>query len=99
VDDTPPAHVPALRSFPNPFTRATTIRFDAPRQGGRVRLEILDVTGHRVATLADGFRTGPGQSVVWDGRRSDGAEAAPGMYLCRLHAPGITQTQRILRIR
>ena len=99
VDDAPPAHVPALRSFPNPFSRATTIRFDAPRQGGRVRLEIFDVTGHRVATLADGFRTGPGQSVVWDGRRSDGAEAAPGMYLCRLHAPGITQTQRILRIR
>ena len=99
VADGPRTLSPALRSFPNPFTATTTIRFDAPAGGGRIRLEVLDVAGRRVATLVDGFRTGGGQSVVWNGRRSDGSEAAPGVYLCRLHGAGVTQTDRILRIR
>jgi hypothetical protein len=59
---------------------------------------VLDVTGHRVSTLVDGVRAGAGQSVVWNGRRSDGSEAAPGVYLCRLQGAGVTQTGRILRI-
>ena len=99
VDDLPLANAPVLESFPNPFFSATTIRFDAPAHGGRIRLEVLDVAGHRVATLVDGFRTGPGQSVVWDGRHKDGPSAAPGVYLCRLQAAGVAQTRRILLIR
>jgi hypothetical protein len=99
VADGPRAPAARLQSFPNPFTASTTIRFDAPAGGARVRLEVLDVTGHRVGTLIDGVRSGAGQSVVWDGRRSDGSQAAPGVYLCRLHADAVTQTARILRIR
>lgn len=99
VGDRPLERATALRSFPNPFASVTTIQFDAPAAGGPVRLEILDVAGHRIATLVDGLRAGASQSVVWDGRRSDGAEAAPGVYLCRLRAAGATETRRILRIR
>ena len=70
-----------------------------PREGAQVRLEIFDVSGHRVATLVDGFRVGSSQSVVWDGRRRDGTEAAPGVYLCRLQAAGVTDTRKVLRVR
>jgi len=89
-----------LDNAPNPFARGTTIRFDAPAAGGAVRLEIFDLAGHRVSTLVDGFRTGAAQSIVWDGRRSDGSEAAPGVYLCRLTAAGgTTETRKLLRVR
>jgi hypothetical protein len=88
-----------LANAPNPFARGTTIRFDAPAAGGTVRLEIFDLAGHRVATLIDGFRTGAGQSIEWDGRRSNGRDAAPGVYLCRLASAGSIETRKILRIR
>ena len=97
---TPQAATPLrLENTPNPFAHATTIRFDAPVAGGNVRLEIFDLAGHRVTTLADGFRAGAAQSIAWDGARSDGTQAPPGVYLCRLVAGGATQTHKMLRIR
>ena len=88
-----------LESFPNPFREATTIRFDAPRESARVRLEVFDLSGRRVATLVDGFRMGSGLTATWDGRREDGSEAPPSVYLCRLQAGAVTETRRLLRVR
>ena len=88
-----------LESFPNPFTRATTIRFDAPQEGAWVQLEIFDLSGRRVATVVDGFRAGSGLTAPWNGRREDGSETAPGVYLCRLHAGGVAETRKLLRVR
>lgn len=88
-----------LDNSPNPFARGTTIRFDAPAAGGHVRVEVFDLAGHRVATLVDGFRTGPSQSIGWDGRRQDGSDAGAGVYLCRLTAGGATETRKLLRVR
>jgi hypothetical protein len=88
-----------LGNSPNPFSRGTTIQFDAPASGGHVRVEVFDLAGHRVATLVDGFRAGPSQSIGWDGRRADGSDAGPGVYLCRLTANGATEARKILRVR
>jgi hypothetical protein len=88
-----------LESHPNPFAASTTIRFDAPSEGARVRLEVFDVGGHRVATLLDRFTIGQGQSVSWDGRTDGGTEAAPGVYFCRLEAAGQVQTRKLMRLR
>jgi hypothetical protein len=95
----PRAFTPRLDNTPNPFAGGTTIHFEAPSGGGNVRLEIFDLAGHRVTTLMDGFRTGAAQSIVWDGRRADGSEVSPGMYLCRLTAGGTAETRKILRVR
>ena len=39
---------------PNPFSRSVTLRFRLAQAGARVNLEILSITGERVATLEDG---------------------------------------------
>ena len=87
-----------LGSQPNPFAAATTIRFDAPAEGARVRLDVYDVGGHRVATLMDRFVAGRGQSVSWDGRLRGGSSAPPGVYFCRLESGSRTETRKLLRI-
>jgi hypothetical protein len=87
-----------LTSAPNPFASSTTLHFDAPRDGERARLEVIDITGRHVATLLDRFVIGAGQSVVWDGRGDGGAPAPPGVYLCRLEAPGHIETHKLLRL-
>jgi len=93
-----PAAETRLTNAPNPFTTTTLIRFDAPAAGERARVEVLDIAGRHVATLLDRFVIGEGQSVVWDGRRDDGAPARAGVYLCRLEAAGHTQTHKLLRL-
>jgi hypothetical protein len=85
---------------PNPFTTATSIAFDVPPAGARVKLEVFDVVGRRVATLVDGPRSGGSQLVRWSGTDDvRGRAAPPGVYLCRLEAAGQAQTRRLLRLR
>lgn len=61
---------------PNPTRGAVTFTVDEPVSGAR----IFDTDGRLVQDLA----LAPTTRVVWDGRRSDGARAAAGIYFVRL---------------
>ena len=78
---------------PNPFRGQTTILFtlDAP---GAVRLEILDVTGRRVALLVDETRPAGQHAAVFDARG-----LASGVYLCRLRAGATVAARPLLLVR
>ena len=80
---------------PNPFRSSTTIRFDVPPAGARVRLDVIDVGGRCVATLVDGFRSGGAQAAVWDGRDAHRRPVGPGIYMCRYQGPGFTETRSL----
>ena len=86
---------------PNPFTSFATVEYDVPSAGGRVKLEVFDVSGRHVATLVDGVVPGGPQAARWSGMDDEtGRAAAPGVYLCRLEAPGTpVRTARFLRLR
>lgn len=62
VSDVPEAALFSLSNAPNPFNPATSIVFDLPR-AGRIRLEVFDLAGRRVATLLDEPRD-PGRHAV-----------------------------------
>jgi len=83
---------------PNPSRGAVEIAFTLAAPG-RVRLEILDVAGRRVATLADGGREAGRHALRWSGAGEDGAPAAPGVYFARLAAGKRTAAVRLVRVR
>jgi hypothetical protein len=72
-----------LASSPNPFRRASHIRF-AVSGRTRVLLEVYDVRGIRVRTLLDGETPAGEHEVEWDGRGLDGRPSSPGVYFFRL---------------
>ncbi|MGH7740790.1 MAG: FlgD immunoglobulin-like domain containing protein [Candidatus Eiseniibacteriota bacterium] len=77
---------PALRADPNPGHGS--VRFELARVQGSGRLEMLDASGARIWShdLAAGS-----SSVVWNGTRSSGGHAAPGVYFARARdAGGVT---------
>jgi hypothetical protein len=80
---------------PNPLVSGSVLRFDLAR-GANARLEIFDLSGRRVAVLADRAFS-PGQySLRWDGRHDSGAANGPGLYFVRLTIPGLAaQTARL----
>lgn len=86
-------------NLPNPFRSSTTIPFDVPAEGARVRLDVLDLGGRRVATLVDEFRSGGAKAVVWNGVDSQGETAAPGIYFYRFQGAGGVETRRLVLLR
>jgi hypothetical protein len=83
--DTPPlaARAALRQNYPNPFNPATVVAFDLAARG-RVRVEIYDVLGRRVATLTDRVFDAGRHRMSWDGRDSRGRDVASGVYICRL---------------
>ncbi|MEW6755986.1 MAG: FlgD immunoglobulin-like domain containing protein, partial [Candidatus Latescibacterota bacterium] len=96
---TRPAASALLAAFPNPANPGTVVPFVVGTAGGdraTVLLEIYDVLGQRVRTLAaEEMVPGPHQRA-WDGQDASGRPAASGVYLYRLHIGGFVQTRRLL---
>jgi hypothetical protein len=69
--------------FPNPASGAAWLRYGVPREG-RVRLEIYDIGGRRVATLVDGVRPAGMHEVAFRPARRGAAQ----VYFYRYEAGG-----------
>ena len=91
--------VTSLRSiYPNPFNPVTSVAFDVSSKS-RVLLTVYDVSGRTVAVLVD-RQMGPGRyEAIWNGRTAGGANAASGVYFCRLEAGGMLETRKMVLVR
>ncbi|NIO28033.1 MAG: choice-of-anchor D domain-containing protein [Candidatus Latescibacteria bacterium] len=98
-DPTVPDAFALYQNVPNPFNPTTTIAYDVPAGGGRVRLDIFDVSGRLVRILVDGTQTEGVKRASWDGRNNQGAVVASGVYFCRMTAPEFTQTRKMVLLR
>lgn len=87
-----------LQSYPNPFNSVTQISFSLPERE-HVRLEIFDMLGRKVSTLADGSYQAGIHQVTWDGRSMSGQSLSSGIYFYRLRADDLDQTRKMLLIK
>jgi hypothetical protein len=101
-DRTPTSYAMA-QNQPNPFSGSTTLRYALP-VASDVSLEVFDVQGHRVATLARG-RQGAGEYAVQFGRGATDADGArlsalgAGVYFARFRAGTFEATRKMLLMR
>jgi hypothetical protein len=78
----PPPEVEAYYLYhcqPNPVLTETAVRYDLPVES-RVKLEVFDVLGRRVAVLADGWMGKGPRSVQWK------PQTGQGIYYLRMKA-------------
>ncbi len=66
------------QNYPNPFNPSTTIEFAVPKEA-RVRLEVYNLLGERVAILLDDVRTAGYHKVQFDA-----SNLSTGLYFYRL---------------
>ena len=78
---------------PNPFRDTTTLRYTLA-EPGPVRLDVFDLAGRRVATLADAPRAAGTHAVALDG-----AGLADGVYVVRLTAGEAVRSRRVVVVR
>ena len=82
---------------PNPFRTTTTVGFDLAVEG-EATLELFDLAGARVATLASGHRAAGRHRIQYDDRGGDGHSLSAGVYFVRLSTPGYSSTRRVVRL-
>ena len=86
------------RNYPNPFNRATVIRFTLPASD-RVKLTLYNLLGQHVTTLVNGVREAGVYTVPWDGQDDRGDALGTGVYLYRLEAGAQAETRQVLLLR
>jgi len=98
TEDALPETVALSANVPNPFNTSTTLRVALPR-AGMLRLEVYDVLGQRIRTIADGKREAGFHTLVWDGRNETGNEVGSGVYLGRLEAGDFVAVRKMLLLK
>jgi len=94
----PPVILPGtLAVAPNPTRAACTIQYVVARSGP-VRLDVLDVSGRLMATLANHVQDPGRYTLTWDGTGSGGLVAS-GLFFVRFTAPGQTTVKRLAVVR
>ncbi len=97
-DDAPRVDASVSAARPNPFNPRTSIVVSAPA-GGRVLVEIYDVRGRRVRTLADETVAPGDHEIAWTGKNDDGRDMQSGVYFYRVEVDGDVSTGKVVLVR
>jgi serine protease len=81
------------QNYPNPFNPSTTIKYGLPRDV-KVRLEVYNVLGQRVAVLVDEEQKAGYYEVLFQN-----SNLASGVYFYRLSAGEFAQAKKLMLVR
>jgi hypothetical protein len=88
-----PSEFALLSNYPNPFNAQTVIEYQLPATTD-VRLEVYNLLGSKVATLADGEQGAGYRSVTWDA-----STVSSGIYFYKLTAGDFTEAKRMMLVK
>ena len=95
--DRPEAALPTVTSLnqnhPNPFNARTIISYQLP-VNGHVKLEVYNLSGQKVATLANGKQQAGYRSVTWDA-----SKVSSGLYFYKLTTADFSETRRMMLVK
>jgi len=85
-------------NYPNPFNPETNISFDIPCDSD-VKLEIYNIKGQKVKTLADKRLSAGSHSIVWNGTNSNNKSVASGVYFYKLRSDNKELTKKMVLLK
>ena len=78
------------KAYPNPFNPTTSMTLAVP-QAGNVSVQVYNIMGQVVATLASGHMDASTYTLTWDA-----SNASSGMYFVKAEAAGSVTTQKLV---
>ncbi len=96
--ETPVASVATMEIYPNPFNPSTTIRFSLP-EATQIKLEVYNLKGQLVRTLAQGAADSGNQSVSWDGTDNQNRRVGSGLYYSKLSYQDKSIVQKMVMLK
>jgi flagellar hook assembly protein FlgD len=82
----------------SPFNSQTTIRYSLPAEG-KILLQIYNITGRLVKTLANANMKPGVYSVIWNGDDEQGNKVASGVYFYAIKSDGQSIQKKMLMLR
>ena len=82
-------------NYPNPFNPVTNITYDIP-EVAQVTLEIYNVSGQKVRTLAQGQHEPGRYRIQWNATNDYGNPLSSGMYIYRIHAGDFVSVKKLI---
>ncbi|MBN1448064.1 MAG: Omp28-related outer membrane protein [Bacteroidetes bacterium] len=80
-----------LPNFPNPFNPSTNIMVELA-QDAPMTVEIFDMLGRHVQTLAEGMHSAGAHVFEWNGTDANGSPVQSGIFFARMTTPDHSQT-------
>ncbi|MGH8004225.1 MAG: FlgD immunoglobulin-like domain containing protein [Limisphaerales bacterium] len=87
-----------LQNYPNPFNPTTTISYSLP-QRAPVRLQVFNLLGQPVRTLAEEDQAAGRHSITWDGTDDKGKILSSGIYFYRLQSKDYVEVNKMLLLK
>ena len=100
-DDNPntlPSGYGLEQNYPNPFNPSTSIEFSLPSKS-HVKLEVYNLLGRKIASIADRFFESGTHTVNWDGKNFSGEQSASGIYFYRMEAGQFDLTRKMILLK
>ncbi|MDP6586568.1 MAG: T9SS type A sorting domain-containing protein, partial [Anaerolineales bacterium] len=85
-----PAEFSLSSAYPNPFNPTTSMTLAVP-QAGNVSVQVYNIMGQVVATLASGHMDAKTYTLTWDA-----SNVSSGMYFVKAEAAGSVMTQKLV---
>lgn len=87
-----------LQNYPNPFNPRTEIGFALPA-AGFVRVQIINLAGERVRTLAEGTFTRGWHRLIWDALDDQGHPLPSGLYYYVMESGSFRALRKLLYLK
>jgi flagellar hook assembly protein FlgD len=83
---------------PNPISDNNEVKFEL-LQASQVNLQVVDLLGNVIATIANDQLSSGQYSVVWDGKDASGMKLTSGEYMIRLVAGNATSVYPVVVVK
>jgi hypothetical protein len=82
-------------NYPNPFNPVTNISYDIP-EVAQVTLDIYNISGQKVRTLAQGQHEPGRYRIQWNATNDYGKPLSSGMYIYKIHAGDFVSVKKLI---
>ncbi len=82
-------------NYPNPFNPETTVYFSL-KADSKVNLDIYNLLGQKVRTLANGLLQKGNHSLKWNGKDDAGRNVGSGIYFYKMKTDNYTSIQKMI---
>ncbi|HOD53848.1 MAG TPA: FlgD immunoglobulin-like domain containing protein, partial [Candidatus Cloacimonadota bacterium] len=94
-----PVFINELRTnYPNPFNPTTTIEFSL-KENQNVSLEVFNIKGQKVKTLAKGMMEKGRHTIIWNGTNDHGQAVGSGIYFYKMDTKGYNKVRKALLLK
>lgn len=90
-----PTETELVGNYPNPFNPTTQIVFKL-HETTKININIYNVLGQKVATIADGYYTAGKHNISWNGVSNTGSYLSSGVYFYELKTNSYSKVKKMV---